>query len=96
MPLFPYAHPDTTQLLNGPWGFVFLITSPSPPAMRKDHYPEIEKVAIVDWDVHHGNGTQGIFYDDPTVFSSLLISIPGIRAPVRAVKREPAVVWATL
>src|SRR5215831_6966261 len=32
------------------------------------HYPEIEHVAIVDWDVHHGNGTQGIFYDDPTVF----------------------------
>jgi acetoin utilization deacetylase AcuC-like enzyme len=32
------------------------------------HYAEIERVAIVDWDVHHGNGTQGIFYDDPTVF----------------------------
>jgi len=31
-------------------------------------YPEIERVAIVDWDVHHGNGTQGLFYDDPTVF----------------------------
>jgi acetoin utilization deacetylase AcuC-like enzyme len=31
-------------------------------------YKEIGKVAIVDWDVHHGNGTQGIFYDDPTVF----------------------------
>src|SRR5689334_21122762 len=31
-------------------------------------YAEIEKVAIVDWDVHHGNGTQGIFYDDPRVF----------------------------
>ncbi len=25
------------------------------------------KVAIIDWDVHHGNGTQDIFYDDPTV-----------------------------
>ena len=31
-------------------------------------YAEIERVAIVDWDVHHGNGTQGIFYDDPSVF----------------------------
>ncbi len=28
----------------------------------------IGKVAIVDWDVHHGNGTQEIFYEDPTVF----------------------------
>ncbi|MGI9644816.1 MAG: histone deacetylase family protein, partial [Ilumatobacteraceae bacterium] len=26
-----------------------------------------ERVAIVDWDVHHGNGTQDIFYDDDQV-----------------------------
>lgn len=26
-----------------------------------------ERVAIVDWDVHHGNGTQDIFADDPSV-----------------------------
>jgi acetoin utilization deacetylase AcuC-like enzyme len=26
------------------------------------------RVLIVDWDVHHGNGTQAAFYDDPTVF----------------------------
>ena len=28
----------------------------------------VQKIAIVDWDVHHGNGTQHIFYEDPTVF----------------------------
>ncbi len=28
---------------------------------------KIGKVAIMDWDVHHGNGTQEIFYADPTV-----------------------------
>lgn len=28
----------------------------------------ISKVLIVDWDVHHGNGTQEIFYQDPSVF----------------------------
>lgn len=27
-----------------------------------------KKVLIVDWDVHHGNGTQEIFYSDPSVF----------------------------
>ncbi len=27
----------------------------------------LERVLIVDWDVHHGNGTQEIFYDDPRV-----------------------------
>lgn len=28
----------------------------------------VARVAIVDWDVHHGNGTQEIFYEDPSVF----------------------------
>lgn len=32
----------------------------------------IERVAIIDWDVHHGNGTQAIFNADPRV---LFISI---------------------
>lgn len=27
----------------------------------------LSKVLIVDWDVHHGNGTQAAFYDDPSV-----------------------------
>ena len=31
-------------------------------------YQDIDRVAIIDWDVHHGNGTQGIFYDDPSVY----------------------------
>ncbi|MDZ4686677.1 MAG: histone deacetylase [Planctomycetaceae bacterium] len=33
---------------------------------------DLERVLIVDWDVHHGNGTQDVFYnrDDITFFSS--------------------------
>ena len=27
----------------------------------------VERVMILDWDVHHGNGTESIFYDDPSV-----------------------------
>ena len=27
----------------------------------------LERIAIIDWDVHHGNGTQDIFYADPSV-----------------------------
>ncbi len=26
-----------------------------------------ERVLVVDWDVHHGNGTQALFWDDPSV-----------------------------
>ena len=33
---------------------------------RKKH--GIQRVLIVDWDIHHGNGIQDIFYADPTVF----------------------------
>jgi histone deacetylase 6 len=27
----------------------------------------VKRVLIVDWDVHHGNGTQAMFEDDPSV-----------------------------
>ena len=27
----------------------------------------VERVAVLDWDVHHGNGTEAIFWDDPDV-----------------------------
>jgi acetoin utilization deacetylase AcuC-like enzyme len=27
----------------------------------------VERVAVLDWDAHHGNGTQAAFWDDPTV-----------------------------
>lgn len=29
---------------------------------------QLDRILIVDWDVHHGNGTQDIFYEDPSVF----------------------------
>ena len=43
-----------------------------------------ERVLIVDWDVHHGNGTQDAFYADPTVFFLSLHQwphYPGTGAP---------------
>lgn len=33
--------------------------------LQKRH--SIEKILIVDWDLHHGNGTQEAFYEDPSV-----------------------------
>lgn len=36
----------------------------------------MERVAIVDWDVHHGNGTQHIFYSDPEVYYISLHQYP--------------------
>ena len=34
--------------------------------LQREH--ALGRIAIIDWDVHHGNGTQDIFYDDPSVF----------------------------
>jgi acetoin utilization deacetylase AcuC-like enzyme len=43
----------------------------------QSNYPQqIGRVLIVDFDVHHGNGTQDIFYDDPTVFYYSLHQYP--------------------
>ncbi|MFZ2147363.1 MAG: SUMF1/EgtB/PvdO family nonheme iron enzyme [Sedimentisphaerales bacterium] len=33
--------------------------------LQKKH--GLSRILIVDWDVHHGNSTQAMFYDDPTV-----------------------------
>jgi acetoin utilization deacetylase AcuC-like enzyme len=36
----------------------------------------MERVAIVDWDVHHGNGTQEIFWSDPSVLYASTHQMP--------------------
>ncbi len=28
-----------------------------------------DRIVVLDWDVHHGNGTEAVFYDDPNVFT---------------------------
>ncbi len=35
-------------------------------ALQAEH--DVGRVLIVDWDVHHGNGTQDAFYRDPSVY----------------------------
>ena len=49
-------------------GFCFLANIPlAIEAARARH--GIERVAVIDWDVHHGNGTQAIYYDRPDVLT---------------------------
>ncbi|MGE5340553.1 MAG: histone deacetylase [Candidatus Omnitrophota bacterium] len=43
-------------------------------AQKKYH---IERVLIADWDIHHGNGTQDIFYSDGSVFVMSTHQFPG-------------------
>ena len=48
----------------------------------------IERVAIVDWDVHHGNGTQAIFAGDDSVFYASLHQYGGGFFPATGGPRE--------
>ncbi len=43
----------------------------------------LERVLILDWDVHHGNGTNDIFHADPGVLFISIHQSPCIREPVR-------------
>ena len=43
-------------------------------ALQAEH--RAERVLIVDWDVHHGNGTQDVFYEDPSVYFCSLHQSP--------------------
>lgn len=50
-------------------------------AIAADRLRQLGKVAILDVDYHHGNGTQDIFYEDPTVFFASIHADPTIDYP---------------
>ncbi|XP_065142539.1 histone deacetylase 7 isoform X1 [Paramisgurnus dabryanus] len=58
----PGHHADPSN----PMGFCFF-NSVAIAAKQLQQKLNVNKVLIVDWDVHHGNGTQEIFYNDPSV-----------------------------
>jgi len=49
------------------WGHGYCMLNPSAAAVRYAQRKGFEKVLIIDWDIHHGDGTQSIFANDPTV-----------------------------
>ncbi len=67
----PGHHAEKTTAM----GFCFVNTA----AIMARHAQKVhgvERVAIVDWDVHHGNGTQDIFFDDPSVMYASTHQMP--------------------
>ncbi|XP_038579330.1 histone deacetylase 7 isoform X2 [Micropterus salmoides] len=58
----PGHHADPSN----PMGFCYF-NSVAIAARQLQHKLSVSKILIVDWDVHHGNGTQEVFYSDPSV-----------------------------
>ncbi|KAL9879206.1 histone deacetylase 4 isoform 2-T10 [Glossina fuscipes fuscipes] len=48
-------------------GFCFFNSIAIAAKLLRQRIPEVRKILIIDWDVHHGNGTQQAFYDNPDV-----------------------------
>ncbi len=66
-------------------GFCFLNNVAIAARYARDVY-RLRNVLIVDWDYHHGNGTEWRFYDDPSVFyysTHVLWTYPGTGSPDR-------------
>ena len=49
------------------WGHGYCLLNPQAAAARYAQAHGFARVLIVDWDIHHGDGTQSIFANDPTV-----------------------------
>ena len=58
----PGHHAETSKAM----GFCFINNVAVTARYLQKRY-KIKKIAIIDFDVHHGNGTQEIFYNDETV-----------------------------
>jgi acetoin utilization deacetylase AcuC-like enzyme len=56
-----HAMPDRAK------GFCFFGNAAIAARYAQQHH-KLERVMIVDWDVHHGDGTQAIFLEDPSVY----------------------------
>ena len=63
---FALVRPPGHHATQKPLGFCYFNTVAITAKYLKKHR-NLERIAIVDWDIHHGNGTQDLTYDDPNI-----------------------------
>ncbi|UJR20839.1 hypothetical protein I4U23_023950 [Adineta vaga] len=63
---FALVRPPGHHATQKPLGFCYFNTVALTAKYLKKHR-NLERIAIVDWDIHHGNGTQDLTYDDPNI-----------------------------
>lgn len=92
----PGHHAASGRDQGNPWGFC-LFNHIAVAARYAQSVLSAQKVAILDFDVHHGNGTQEIFYQDGSVFFASIHEMPLFPGSgAFAEKGEGAGVGATL
>ncbi|NVK17645.1 MAG: histone deacetylase family protein [Methylocystaceae bacterium] len=69
----PGHHAETTKAM----GFCFFNNAAIGAIHAVARYPEVKRAAVIDFDVHHGNGTQEIFYNSPNLFYGSSHQSPG-------------------
>lgn len=63
---FAIVRPPGHHAKDTPLGFCYFNNVAVTAKYLKKHH-NIQRIAIVDWDIHHGNGTQALTYDDPDI-----------------------------
>lgn len=63
---FALVRPPGHHATNTPLAFCYF-NNVSITAKFLKKYRNLQRIAIVDWDIHHGNGTQDLTYDDPNI-----------------------------
>jgi len=62
-----HAYPD--------WGHGYCLLNPLAAAAKYAQANGFSKVVMIDWDIHHGDGTQSIFANDETVYCISIHSV---------------------
>jgi len=83
---FAIVRPPGHHCCDAPAGFCYF-SNTAIAAAHARAVLGISRVAIVDWDYHHGDGTQGVYYRDPSVLTISLhacITADGLAYPCSA------------